>query len=45
MCVIGQSIFFLIALKLERNVLFVIPRDLRDFHNSLGLPIVSESFC
>ena len=34
----------LIALKLEITVLFGTPRDLRDSHNSLDLPIVSESF-
>ena len=34
----------LITLKLEVTVLFGILRDLRDFHNSLGLLIVSESF-
>ena len=33
-----------IALKLEITILFDIPREFRDFHNSLGLPIVSESF-
>ena len=36
--------FSSIALKLEITVSFGIPRDLRDSHNSLGLPIVSESF-
>ena len=33
-----------IALKLEITVLFEIPRDPRDSHNSLGLPIDSERF-
>ena len=33
-----------IVLKLEITVLFGIPRDLRNSHNPLGLPIVSESF-
>ena len=36
--------FFSITLKLEITVLFGIPRNLRDSHNSLGLPIVSERF-
>ena len=31
------------ALKLEITVLFGITTDLRDFHNSLGLPVDSES--
>ena len=31
------------ALKLEITVLFGMPRDLRDSHTSLVLPIVSES--
>ena len=33
-----------IAIFIEITVLFVIPRHLRDSHNSLGLRIVSESF-
>ena len=33
-----------IALKLEITVLFGTYRDSRDFHNSLGLPIISEYF-
>ena len=36
--------FSSITLKLEINVLFGIPRDLRNSHNSLGLPMVSEGF-
>ena len=33
-----------VALKLEITVLFGMLRDLRDYNNSLSLPIVSESF-
>ena len=43
-CVISSKYHSSIVLKLEITVLFGIPRGLSDFSNSLGLPIVSESF-
>ena len=33
-----------VTLKSQITVLFGIPRDLRDSHNSLGLPVISGSF-
>ena len=43
-CSVALKLESLVALKLEITVLFGIPRDLKDSHNFLGLPIVSESF-